>query len=173
MPDTLQDEFMIRSLIDNWAIWRDAGEWDRLRTTFHPDGMMQTTWFYGPGADFVKGSQAAFERGVEVLHTLHGTSIDLKGDRAIAQTKMAIHQRSDVNGVLCDCVCQGRFYDLLEKRGGMWGIVLRHPIYEMDRLDPVNSSASLNLNREELASFPAGYPAPCLPAVQNGLEGGA
>jgi hypothetical protein len=38
-----------------------------------------------------------------------------------------------------------------------WGIVLRQPIYEKDRLDPVDPAASLALDPGLLARFPEGY----------------
>ena len=157
MFEVSQDELQIRNLIESWAIWRDSGDWERLRTTWHEGGKMHSTWFAGTGDDFVTGSQAAFSRGIEVLHTLSGTTVDLQGDRAIAQTKMAIHQRADVAGVICDCVCMGRFYDFLEKRDGRWGITNRQPIYEMDRLDPINTSQHVELDAAKLASLPTGY----------------
>ncbi len=157
MIQALEDEFAIRMLVENWAVWRDSGAWERLRSTWHPGGTMQATWFFGTGDEFVKGSQAAWARGVRVLHTLHGVSVDIQGDRAVAQTKMAIHQRSEFEGVLCDCVCMGRFYDFLEKREGRWGIVARQPIYEMDRLDPVNPGQHVELDKTYLSSLPEGY----------------
>ena len=119
MSDVTQDELNIRKLIENWAIWRDSGSWEQLRTVWHKGGTMQATWFYGTGDEFVQASQGAWDRGVEVLHTLHGSSIEIRGNRAVAQTKMSIHQRANVDGILCDCVCMGRFYDLLEKRDGL------------------------------------------------------
>lgn len=157
MSEAMQDEFNIRTLIENWVLWRDAGDWVRLRTVWHDDGNMQATWFYGTADEFVAASRGAWDRGVEVLHTLNGTSIDLSGNRAVAQTKMTIHQRANVDGVICDCVCMGRFYDLFEKRRGKWGLVLRQPIYEKDRLDPVDTSEHVDLDREKLAKLPAGY----------------
>ena len=157
MFEASPDELAIRNVIESWAIWRDSGDWDRLRTTWHEGGLMHSTWFSGTGEEFAKGSKAAFDRGIEVIHTLSGTSIDLQGERAIAQTKMAIHQRAEVQGILCDCVCMGRFYDFMEKRDGRWGIVNRQPIYEMDRLDPLDSSMHLDLDKQMLASLPAGY----------------
>ncbi len=157
MTDTMQDELEIRRLIENWVVWRDSGDWTRLRSVWHEDGAMQATWFYGTADEFVAGSRGAWDRGVEVLHTLNGTSIDVVGGRAVAQTKMEIHQRAPVEGVLCDCVCMGRFYDLFEKRAGKWGLVLRQPIYEKDRLDPVNPSEKVTLDRDKLMALPAGY----------------
>jgi hypothetical protein len=114
-------------------------------------------WFQGSAAEFIRVSREGFERGVRILHFLGGTAIDLAGDRAIAQTKMTISQRAEVEGVLCDVVCTGRFYDFLERRGGRWGLVLRQPIYEKDRLDPVDPAASLGLDPVLLGRFPDGY----------------
>ena len=84
-------------------------------------------------------------------------SIDLKRHRAIAQTKMQIAQRGPVEGVVCDVVCSGRFYDFLEKRRGRWGLVLRQPIYERDRINPVDPAATVRLDKALLARFPEGY----------------
>jgi hypothetical protein len=158
--NVLQDERdgrAIRDLIENWAIWRDAGDWNRFRTVWHDDGWMNATWKQGTAEEFITASIEGWNRGVSILHFLGGTSIDLSADRAIAQTKMTISQRSDVHGVLCDVVCTGRFYDFLERRRGRWGMVVRQPIYEKDRIDPVDPSASLKLDDNLLSQFPVGY----------------
>jgi hypothetical protein len=151
------EQQLIRELVENWAIWRDAGDWERFATVWHDDGVMMATWFQGSAPEFIRVSREGLRRGVSILHFLGGTSIDLAGERAIAQTKMTISQRADVHGVECDVVCTGRFYDFLERRDGRWGIVLRQPIYEKDRLDPLDPTAAPNLDRERLATFPAGY----------------
>jgi hypothetical protein len=84
-------------------------------------------------------------------------SIDIAGPRAIAQSKMTISQRAPVEGIVCDVVCTGRFYDLLEKRDGRWGMVLRQPIYETDLLDSVDPGVRLELDEILLKQFPEGY----------------
>ena len=155
--EATEDRRLIRELVENWALWRDAGDWERFATVWHDDGFMMATWFQGPAAGFIRVSREGFERGVNILHFLGGSTIDLAGTRAIAQTKMTISQRATVHGVLCDIVCTGRFYDFLERRDDRWGIVLRQPIYEKDRLDPVDPGATLRLARERLDQFPAGY----------------
>ncbi len=156
-PDEVEDRRLIRELVENWALWRDAGDWERFATVWHDDGFMMATWFQGPATEFIRVSREGFERGVNILHFLGGSTIDLAGTRAIAQTKMTISQRAEVHDVVCDIVCTGRFYDFLERRDGRWGIVLRQPIYEKDRLDPVDPAATLTLTRERLDAFPAGY----------------
>ncbi|MBV9367785.1 MAG: nuclear transport factor 2 family protein, partial [Solirubrobacterales bacterium] len=102
------DRALIRDLVENWAVWRDAGDWERFATVWHEDGFMMATWFQGPARDFIRVSREGFERGVSILHFLGGTSIDLAGERAIAQTKMTISQRAEVHGITCDVVCTGR-----------------------------------------------------------------
>ncbi len=159
MPNAveIEDRRELHELIENWAVWRDALMWQRFRTVWHDDGRMMATWFQGTADEFIKVSQEGYERGVRILHFLGGSSIDVAGDRAIAQTKMTISQRALVENVLCDVVCTGRFYDFLEKRNGRWGFVLRQPIYEKDRLDPVDPAARLTLDPKLLAQFPEGY----------------
>lgn len=157
MDQQLLDRLAIRDLVENWAVWRDAGDWDRFATVWHEEGWMSATWFQGPARDFMRVSQEGFAKGVRILHFLGGTSIDLEGERAIAQTKMTISQRAPVHDVLCDVVCTGRFYDFLEKRQGKWGIVRRQPIYEKDRIDPVDPAAALRLDQQALAALPEGY----------------
>ncbi|PIT00959.1 hypothetical protein TSA1_09425 [Bradyrhizobium nitroreducens] len=155
--DQLADRRQIRDLLENWVVWRDAGDWERFRQVWHPDGRMMATWFQGSGDEFIRVSQEGWARGVSILHFLGGISIEVSGSRAISQTKMTISQRGDVEGVTCDVVCTGRFYDFLEKRNNRWGIVLRQPIYEKDRIDPVSPAAKLELDAALLARFPEGY----------------
>ena len=157
MPDIAADKVAIRELVENWAVWRDARLWDRFRTVWHAEGRMMATWFQGGFEEFIKVNDEGWARGVRILHFLGGTSIDVAGHRATAQTKMTISQRAPVEGVICDVVCTGRFHDFIEKRDGRWGIVLRQPIYEKDRLDPVDPSAKLVLDQDLLARFPEGY----------------
>lgn len=147
----------IRTVVENWALWRDAGDWERFATCWHDDGWMTATWFQGPATTFIEVSREGFSRGVSILHFLGGFTCDVAGSRAIAQTKMTINQRAAIDGVLVDVVCTGRFYDFFEERAGRWAVVRRQPIYEKDRLDVVDPAATLTLDASRLARFPEGY----------------
>jgi len=157
MTDDLLERLTIRQLVEDWAVLRDARMWDRFREVWHDDGRMMATWFQGSRDEFIKVSEEGYARGVRILHFLGGSTVDVAENRAIAQTKMTISQRAKVDDVLCDVVCTGRFYDFFEKRAGRWGLVLRQPIYEKDRLDPLDPSAKLALDQNLLARFPEGY----------------
>jgi SnoaL-like domain len=157
MDQITTDKLVLRDLIEDWAVFRDACLWDEFRKVWHDDGIMMATWFQGTADEFIAVSKAGFEKGVRILHFLGGCSIKVATDRAITQTKMTINQRAEVDDVLCDVVCTGRFYDFWERRSQRWGLVLRQPIYEKDRLDPVDPAAQLKLDQELLARFPVGY----------------
>jgi len=157
MPDLAADRLAIREAVENWVLWRDAGDWDRFATVWHSDGWMTATWFQGPATKFIEVSREGFNRGVNILHSLGGWTCDVSGVRAISQVKMNILQRAYLDGVMVDVVCVGRFYDFFEKRDGRWAIVRRQPIYEKDRLDPIDPSANLVLDQDWLARFPEGY----------------
>jgi len=157
MTPQILDRSAIREVVENWVVWRDAGDWERFRTVWHADGRMMATWFQGPAEEFIAVSRAGFDKGLSILHFLGGNSVDIAGDRAVSQTKMTISQRAKVHDVLVDVVCTGRFYDFFEKRAGRWGIVLRQPIYEKDRMDPVDPAARLSLDPALLGRFPEGY----------------
>ena len=170
MNDLAADKLAIRETVENWVLWRDAGDWERFATVWHSDGWMTATWFQGPAEKFLEASRAVFDKGVNILHSLGGWTCDIVGNRAISQVKMTINQRAPVDGVLVDVVCIGRFYDFFEKRKGRWGIVRRQPIYEKDRVDPVDPSVIVKLDGELLVRFPEGYRHLAYLQVKNGFE---
>src|SRR5262245_41264091 len=96
---TLLDRLTIRELVEDWAVLRDARQWDRFREVWHEDGVMQATWFQGSRDEFIRVSEEGYSKGVRILHFLGGSTVDLLGTRAIAQTKMTISQRAKVDGV--------------------------------------------------------------------------
>ncbi len=157
--DQLLDKLRIREVVENWVVFRDSGKWEEFKSVWHSDGVMMATWFQGPFEEFIKVSIEGWNKGVSILHFLGGNSVELStsGTRAISQTKMTITQRGLVDGFECDVVCTGRFYDFMEKREGRWGVVLRQPIYEKDRINPLDPSANFKLDQALLQSFPEGY----------------
>jgi len=157
MTDEMMDRLTIREIVENWVVWRDANQWDKFRSLWHDDGRMMATWTQGTADEFIEMSKAGFTKGVRILHFLGGSNIEVRGNRAMAITKMKIEQRAKVHDVLCDVVCTGRFCDFMEKRAGRWGLVLRQPIYEKDRMDPVDPAAKLTLDHNLLAKLPEGY----------------
>jgi SnoaL-like domain len=153
----MHDQLAIAALMQSWALARDCGDWEALSATAHSGAQMTTTWFDGAFDQFVESCRATWDRGSRSQHFLGGTTAQIRGERAIAQTRMSINVRSRLDGVEVDAVCLGRFLDRLEKREGAWRIVKRSVIYEKDRIDPVDPQARISLDAELLERFPEGY----------------
>ncbi len=118
---------------------------------------MHTTWFAGPAGEFVDRSIVAVRKGARAQHFIGAASIDINGDRAIAETRMVLLVRARVQDVAVDVTCFGRFYDRFVRHEGGWRIGKRVPIYEKDRLDPVEPSRPVPLDPTTLARFAEGY----------------
>src|SRR5262245_25347057 len=113
--ELMTDKLAIREIVDNWVLYRDAGDWKRFATVWHADGWMTATWFQGPSDNFIEISREGFDKGVNILHAQGASTCDIVGNRAISQTKMTILQRASVDNIPCDVACVGRFYDFFEK----------------------------------------------------------
>ncbi|WP_439031539.1 nuclear transport factor 2 family protein [Gordonia terrae] len=160
----IQDELSIRSLIDDWALYRDTGQWGRFSQIWHRRGRMSTTWFSGTAAEFIEASKRAHDNGLDVIHTMSGTSVRIVGRHAVAQTRMAITQRAALRDVEVDVTCHGRFFDFLAATDDFgtdvhrgWRLVRRQPIYDRDRMDSVIPGAELSFDPVVLSRFPSEY----------------
>ena len=157
MDNNFTDVLEIRDLIERWVVYRDALLWDKFRTVWHPDGVMTATWTEGPFEDFISITEDGVKNGLNIMHILGGSAVEVNGNRAVAMTKFMILQRAVVDGVLCDVTCYARHYDLWEKRDGRWGLVYRETIADKDRIDPVDSAETLSLDQSLLGQYPVEY----------------
>ena len=151
------DIMQIRDNIEKWAVYRDSFMWDKFRTVWHPDGVMTATWTEGPFEDFITITQEGLKHGLNIMHILGGSAIEVNGVRATSLTKFMILQRAMLDGVLCDVTCYARHLDLWEKREGKWGLVYRGTITDKDRVDPVNNQEKVVLDQSILDQFPVEY----------------
>jgi hypothetical protein len=150
-----EDKLAIAEAVQNWAFARDFGDWERLRAVFHPEGLMTSTRFTGPAEAFI--ANAAKNRTSRSSHFMGGTSVELNGNKAIAESRMILMSRTTLDGTEVDVTCYGRFYDRFVKLDGAWRVLRRNAIYERDRIEPVRPGVALKLDEAELARFPEGY----------------
>lgn len=157
MSQALLERLEIAELVQSWALYRDAGDWDKLKETVHADGIMTATWFQGSFEAFISAMQDAWRKGSSSQHFQGGTVVEVLGTKAIAQTRMAILVRGKLEDVTVDVNCLGIFYDRVEKRDGQWRIAKRNVIYDKDTLTPVHAGDVIQLSSERLMRFPEGY----------------
>lgn len=156
MQNYLDDRQQITDLITGW-MHRDLGEWEQLRNLFHPDGTIEITWFEGAASDFVDGSMRMGASDVRTKHLI-GTPVvtfNSNATKAIVETNaMIIGENVKLN---LGCVGHNRFYDMAEKRDGVWKLFRRQSIYDMASftfpLGPVD------VDRDAVAKYPREYAA--------------
>jgi hypothetical protein len=151
---SLADRQACADVILAWGLYRDQRRWPELLTTFHPDGTIAVSWFCGPFAEFV----GRCKQGGRSKHLIFAPLVRVAGERAVAETSIAILVRQEIGGVAVDMTSRARFLDRLERRQETWKILERTAIYEQDRLDPVTPSAAF----EEMmrSADVSGYPEP-------------
>ena len=157
MSQALLERLEISELVQSWALYRDTGDWDKLRETVHANGTMTATWFHGTFEAFISAIQESWRKGSSSQHFQGGTVVEVFGTKAIAQTRMAILVRGKIDAVAVDVNCLGVFYDRVEKRNGQWRIAKRNVIYDKDTLSPVHVGDAIQLSSERLLRFPEGY----------------
>src|SRR5439155_25224481 len=58
----LVDRMLVRELVENWVVFRDAGDWARFRTVWHEDGRMMATWCQAPVEGFIQANQQGWAK---------------------------------------------------------------------------------------------------------------
>ena len=118
------------------------------------------TWAWDDGTvPYVQTPMEIVERMMRMAEVGKGDYlIDLgSGDGRIVVEAAKRSQRAPLEGVECDVLCIGRFYDFWEKRKGRWGLVWRRLTYEKDQIVPVDPTKAPKLDPKLLARFPVGY----------------
>lgn len=125
--ETYLARLSISDLMIGW-LHRDLAEWDKLRELFHPDGTIEVTWFEGHFSDFVDGSMHMGKSELRTKHFISSPLVTFHGDKAIVETNaVIIGENASLN---LGGSAHNRFYDMVEKRNGVWKILKRQSIYD-------------------------------------------
>jgi hypothetical protein len=153
------DTQAIEHVVRHWALCRDTRQWEGLRRCYAPGASVKTTWMVGRAEDFIAASIKGADNphAPQSLHSIGASSIEVLGDKALAETRMVLMLRAPLGGVEVDITAWGRFLDFFVRHHGRWCIQQRHPIHEKDRMDPVDPAAVLTLDAARLARLPTAY----------------
>ena len=169
MSDQLNDRQQLNDLMNGW-MHRDLGEWQQLRELFHPDGTIEITWFEGLAGDFVDGSMRMGASDLRTKHLIASPAVtfNASGNKAILETNAIILAENVKLNIGCEC--HNRFYDLAEKRDGVWKLFHRQSVYDMGTftfpLGPVE------IDRRIAAKYPREYAALAYLLEQSGFPPG-
>nr|KAK5442243.1 hypothetical protein LTR18_006096 [Exophiala xenobiotica] len=161
-PDNLVlERYKLRELAEGWPAYRDACEWENLKSIFHPDAYIYTTWTGRTHhLDFIKASQRGMDTGAFIMHRCHGVTSDINLDatRAVTKMKATITQRFNLDGCEADAESDCRFcFFWVKTEAGEWRARYVRHWYEKDKLIPVNPNKVPKLDEQELQRYPVGY----------------
>lgn len=134
------DEHEILGVRRLWAFSRDQGDWETMRTLFHPDATISISWYDGDVKGFIEGSKKVFglnDHATRVKHWFGNHRIKMGNTRAFLELDFEGRVREYIEGHLFDITFEGRFFDQFEKRDGEWKIAHWTAIYDCDRISPV------------------------------------
>lgn len=169
MNTHLNDRQQLNDLMNGW-MHRDLGEWQQLRDLFHRDGTIEITWFEGLAGDFVDGSMRMGASDLRTKHLIASPAVtfNASGNKAILETNAIILAENVKLNIGCEC--HNRFYDLAEKRDGVWKLFHRQSVYDMGTftfpLGPVE------IDRRIAAKYPREYAALAYLLEQSGFPPG-
>lgn len=147
-----EDRLQICDLMTAW-IHRDLGEWELLRTRFHPEGEIAVTWFEGQFSEFVDRSMSMTTSSLRSKHLMGTPIITFSGDKAIAETNavlLAENTKLDLG-----FEAHNRFVDTVEKRSGVWKLVKRQSVYDMAHF--TFPAGAVEIERDVVAKYPREY----------------
>ena len=137
----LIDESEILRIRRLWAFSRDQGDWETVKTLFHPGAPGSISWFTGTAEGFVEASKKLFGQGrrpeTSSRHAFGNHRITLHSARALLEIDVEVRARDWIDGHLFDFVFEGRFFDRFERRDGAWKIAQWTCLYDKDRIEPV------------------------------------
>ncbi len=138
---TMEDEHKIASMLTRWGHARDSGDWETLAHCFHNDATIHISWISASAKEFVERSRTMIAGRGSSTRTKHLISppwILLNRGRAFSRCHANLYIRTEIDGHELDLRSWICFFDLLEKRNNVWGIVKRTGVYEKDRMEPVD-----------------------------------
>ncbi|MBW4444918.1 MAG: nuclear transport factor 2 family protein [Plectolyngbya sp. WJT66-NPBG17] len=171
----MEDEHQISNLLLRWGHARDTDDWETLAGCFHNDATIHISWISGLSKDFVARSRdmaAARKPGDHIKHVISGPWIQVNQDRAFSRCHANLYIRTTIDHQEFDLESWIRFFDLLEKRDGVWRIIKRTGVYDKDRMEPVDPCGVPKdfLVGMDLSVFPASAQFVCYWLLRSGLS---
>ena len=151
------DRLAIADLIyrERWA--RDNHMWEEMVASYHPDSLVEISWFKGTGAKFVELSRGAVREGTINFHVMSPAIVTVNGDRAIAETPATLRNFFQVDGVdgSIEAFVKLLWRALRTETG--WLIAGLRVIYVRDLLHACNPAKPPHFDQDRLDQFRLSY----------------
>ena len=153
----LLDSIAITDVIMRERLARESHDWAAEAACFHPDAIVEVSWFKGSGGEFIDAGRKSPATDTVNFDSMSPAVVTVKDDRAIADTACAVHTFSWLDGVEVSTISYTRLLWRVQKLEGKWLVAGLRGIYIRDTLIPRNPSQALKLDEEKLSKFRSSY----------------
>jgi hypothetical protein len=165
------DRLAVEDLILRERRARDNSWFPEMASYYHPDSIVDVSWFHGSGADFVVGTQKMAARNAGNTYGYHamGPSIvTIRKDRALLDSDCLVHAITDHEGCKVDLLANIHILWRVQRDNKQWLIAGLHAYYINTALLPGNPEKVPNIDQNLLNKFRSSY---CLISYFLSLRG--
>jgi hypothetical protein len=166
------DVVAVTQLVGRERQARDRRWWSEMESCFHPDSIVEVSWFTGSGSEFVASSKVTSSGPVRPVHHLGLPVVQFTGNRAFAEVPATITSLDSIDGVQVGMTSDIRILYRVQAQGSEWLIHGLNAIYERDTVAPVEVGAVLDLSGKGLDRFRRPYRHMAFLMSQRGISVG-
>ena len=154
---TLLDQQALFRLVLLERFYRDRGRWEEMAACFTEHSYVRTTWFEGSGRAFAEESAEMARRGRHSTHVVWPIYAEVRGDRALVESRAEIQNRAEIDSVEVDMVQYCRFFSRAVRTPDGWRLASFEGIYQRDTITPLDPADKLPLDFAELHGLRPAY----------------
>lgn len=143
----LQQDAAIQALLDKQAILEvlyrycqgcDRSDAEMLQACFHPDAITDHSGVVIRSWEWIPQALGWLENRVAATHMVTNPLITLSGDKAVSDCHFLAYNRApdEAGSGWIEMVVKGRYLDRFERRDGVWRIIHRIGIHDVERFTP-------------------------------------
>ena len=151
------DRAAVADLVIRERAARDTGMWAEMAACYHPNSMIDVSWFKGDGAAFVELTKKNLSAGRVSLHHMSPAVVSIKHSHALAENACQLAAFVELDNVPVCIVNHARLLWRAQLLEDQWLIAGLRIIYIRDLLIPVNPNNPPKIDETEAARYRLSY----------------
>jgi hypothetical protein len=151
------DRAAVADLVIRERAARDNGMWAEMAACYHPNSIIEVSWFKGDGATFVEQTKKNLSAGRLSLHHMSPAIVTIKHSHALAETGCQLTAFVELDNVPVCIINHARLLWRAQLLGDQWLIAGLRIIYIRDLLIPINLNNPPKIDETEAARYRLSY----------------
>ena len=165
------DRQEIFDLVRRERFARDQRRFEVMRSCFHPDAYVRTSWYEGRGANaYVEATRQWMGNMGNSKHWVFPAFAQVVGDRATVESPAMIFNRAQLQDVEVDFQVFCRFFSRVVRQEGDWKLLSFEVLFERDVMKPVDPSQPLPIDWSVLSAMRPSYKFLCYIQSVRGVK---